>query len=204
MVTILDCGVGNIKAFANVYGRLGVQVKIAKCAGDLADAKRILFPGVGAFDEVALRLNQSGMRSVLTSLILEKSVPFLGICVGMQMLADGSEEGIEPGLGCIPGRVLRFSGSSDLHKLRVPHMGWNDVETGTENALFRGLGARSLFYFLHSYYFQCALPHHQLAYANYGGNFAAAVWNQNIFGVQFHPEKSHSAGETLLKNFSEI
>lgn len=204
MITIVDYGLGNIQAFVNVYKRLHIPVTVARLPEDLSAATKLILPGVGAFDHAMERLNASGMRATLDELVLEKKIPVIGICVGMQMLADSSEEGSLPGLGWVPGRVRHFRSVAELTKLPLPHMGWNDVESVLGHALFRGLEADTRFYFLHSFYFECAQEAHVAARTEYGLNFSCAVSVENIYGVQFHPEKSHHFGVALLKNFAEL
>lgn len=204
MITIIDYGVGNIFAFQNVYKRLNIPTKIAKTAADLKDAKKLILPGVGAFDYAMTRLNASGMREELDELVLEKEIPIIGICVGMQMMANSSDEGILPGLKWIDATVEKFDESTIHHATKLPHMGWNDVVPVKENPLFRDLENDALFYFLHSYFFLCNDEVNNLATSDYGIKFTSSVNYKNIYGIQFHPEKSHQYGETLLKNFANI
>lgn len=203
MITIIDYGLGNIRAFVNMYKRMNIETRVARSAGDLGDAERLILPGVGTFDYAMELLDASGMRGPLTDLVQQRKVPVLGVCVGMQILAESSEEGRARGLGWIDARVLHFSGKPDFTGLPTPHMGWNDVEPERESSLFRGLGNGARFYFLHSYYVDCADSGTIAARASYGLKFACAVRRDNIFGVQFHPEKSHHWGAGLLKNFAE-
>jgi glutamine amidotransferase len=203
MIRIVDYGLGNILAFRNVYKRLNVDVGVAKTAADLADATRIILPGVGAFDQAMELLEASGMRPRLTELVVDRKMPAIGICVGMQILADSSEEGSRPGLGWIPGRVRHFKSLAGWNR-RAPHMGWNDVAPAAGNAVFKGLESESRFYFLHSFYFECDSSVDVAALSHYGGDFASAVHRENVHGVQFHPEKSHHFGAQLLRNFAEI
>jgi glutamine amidotransferase len=203
MVTLLDYGLGNIWAFHHIYTRLNIPVKIATTPGELSEAKKIILPGVGAFDWAMNRLNSSGLRDVLDDLVLNQKVPVLGICVGMQMMANGSEEGKLSGLGWIDAEVRRFDVNVFPQRICLPHMGWNDVEPRGNSSLFLGLEG-SRFYFLHSYYFAPGQPSQTLATTHYGGEFTSAATNGHIYGVQFHPEKSHSSGIRLLKNFAEI
>ena len=204
MIAILNYGVGNINAFVNVYKKLGVQIEIATSANDLTDAKKIILPGVGSFDHAMTKLNESGMRPTIDRMVLSDSIPILGVCVGMQMLAKKSEEGILPGLSYIDAVVRKFDESKMKPKLNLPHMGWNDINHSSELRLFYNLGDKPLFYFLHSYYFDCNFMEDSIATAIYGFEFVCAVNFKNIYGVQFHPEKSHQFGIQLLKNFSEI
>lgn len=204
MIHILDYGLGNIQAFKTMFKRLGVESKQARSAEDLVDAEKLILPGVGAFDHAMELLDLSGMRCALEDLVIFKKIPILGVCVGMQMLARGSDEGNRDGLGWIDGHVRNFSENVYASALPLPHMGWNDVHPITDSALFRGLENGARFYFLHSYYFECADTKCSSARADYGFQFDCSVQNGNIFGVQFHPEKSHQWGAVLLKNFAEI
>lgn len=163
MITIVDYGLGNIFAFANVYKKLNIPTAIAKNAGDLKVASKIILPGVGAFDHAIKLLEQSGMRQTLDEIVLHKRVPVLGICVGMQIIAESSEEGCLPGLGWIDGQVKKFDPSTLPHKTRLPHMGWNDVQPVKKSRLFEGLELDARFYFLHSYYFHCNKTENVLA-----------------------------------------
>lgn len=201
MISIIDYGLGNILSFVNVYNRLNIKCSIAKTPEDLLNASKIILPGVGSFDQAMERLDASGLRPTLDDLVLQKGIPILGICVGMQILANTSEEGTSKGLGWIEGSVKKFDVS--LTK-KIPHMGWNDVVSDTDNHLFDGLKTQAKFYFLHSFYYECADKKNALAIASYGEEFCCAIHKENIYGVQFHPEKSHHFGTRLLKNFSEI
>lgn len=202
MITIVDYGLGNIGAFANTYKRIGLPVRTARTSGDLASAERIILPGVGAFDHAMELLDASGMRETLEDLVVVQKRPVIGVCVGMQMLADSSDEGTRPGLGWIPGRVRHFSHAPSNAELPMPHMGWNDVTPTPGDVLFRGLETGSRFYFLHSFYFECADPADAAAHTRYGLQFSSAVRRGHIRGVQFHPEKSHHFGSALLQNFA--
>ena len=203
MIKIVDYGLGNILAFQNVFKRLNLSVGIAKTAADLTDATKLVLPGVGAFDQAMRLLDDSGMREALDDCVIARGVPVLGVCVGMQILADSSEEGQAAGLGWIRGRVKAFR-SLRVDDLLVPHMGWNDVTPATQSGLFGQLGTEPRFYFLHSFYFECAEPRHVAAVTHYGVDFASAVHRDNIYGVQFHPEKSHQFGARLLQSFAAL
>jgi imidazole glycerol-phosphate synthase subunit HisH len=202
MITIVDYGLGNVSAFSNVFKRLGLPSHTATKAQDLAEATRIILPGVGAFDHAMELLEASGMRPALEERVLTQRVPVIGICVGMQILADSSEEGTRPGLGWVPGRVRSFANTVSTSTLALPHMGWNDVKPSYATAVFKGLETDSRFYFLHSYFFECTHTEHRAASTAYGLEFASAVQRDNVCGVQFHPEKSHHWGENLLANFA--
>lgn len=204
MIAIIDYGLGNISAFANIYKKFDVPFLIAAKASDLEKATRIILPGVGAFDHAMELIEKSGMRNTLEEIVLNRHLPVLGICVGMQILAHSSEEGNLPGLGWIDGEVKKFDTSTLTQSTHLPHMGWNDVKPIRKSTLFKGLELDSRFYFLHSYYFHCHNNDDILAVTDYGGKFASAVNSINIYGVQFHPEKSHHCGITLLNNFAHL
>jgi glutamine amidotransferase len=205
MISIIDYGVGNIQAFINSFKRIGVEIHRANSSIALNGASKLILPGVGHFDHAMQKLNDSGMRPKLDELVLHKQVPLIGICVGMQMLAKSSEEGILPGLNWIPGKVRAFSSQKQCANLSMPHMGWNDLNLHQKNKLFsKGFDDGSQFYFLHSYFFDATNKTDVAATANYGFDFVAAISHENIHGVQFHPEKSHYWGERLLKNFLEL
>lgn len=204
MITIVNYGLGNIRAFLNVYKRLNVEVKTAENAEDLRSASKVILPGVGSFDQAMELLEQSGMRETLDDLVLRERVPVLGVCVGMQVLARTSDEGVAQGLGWIEGRVKALKSLKSVETLPVPHMGWNDVRPLSGNRLFDRLNSDARFYFLHSYYLHCDREEDAIAVSRYGTDFCCAVNSANIFGVQFHPEKSHHFGTRLLKNFAEL
>lgn len=204
MIAIVDYGCGNIKAFANIYRRLAVPFMIARTGADLRAATRVILPGVGAFDHAMQRLEASGMRQILSEMVLARAVPVLGVCVGMQIFADCSEEGDLPGLGWIEGVVRKFDRARLTQACRLPHMGWNDVFVAKAGAALREVLDDGRFYFLHSYHFECRRVEDVLAVTDYGGPFASAVNRRNIFGVQFHPEKSHEWGIRLLRKFASV
>ncbi len=204
MITIIDYGVGNINSFLNVYKRLDIAIKVAKKADDLVGASKIILPGVGSFDYAMQRLNNSGMREQLDEQVLVDKVPVIGICVGMQMMGNYSEEGNEDGLKWIDASIKKFDVSKIKIHTKLPHMGWNDVTPTNNHFLFKGLEDESIFYFLHSYYFHCNDKSNIIAASQYGEEFACAINKGNIYGIQFHPEKSHHYGEILLHNFAKI
>lgn len=204
MITIVDYGLGNLQAFANIYRRLDIPVTFARAASELVRATHIILPGVGAFDWAMDRLDQSGMRSTLDRLVLEEKRPVLGVCVGMQMMARRSDEGDALGLGWFDAEVRLIDDSRMQGQTHLPHMGWNTVEPIGDQNLFRGTNTEAQFYFLHSYFFAPGNFDEVLATTNYGDCFASAVHRDNIYGVQFHPEKSHGNGIQLLKNFAGL
>jgi glutamine amidotransferase len=204
MIHVIDYGLGNVQAFLTQFKRLGFEAIRVKTAADLTGASKIILPGVGAFDHAIELLNQSGIRPTLEALVLQDKVQVLGVCVGMQIMASTSDEGHLPGLGWIPGCVRSFSTNENSATLPLPHMGWNDVQPKQKSPLFAGLESDARFYFLHSYYFECGDLSHTAAVTSYGFDFSCAVSAGNVYGVQFHPEKSHHFGTKLLKNFAEL
>jgi glutamine amidotransferase len=204
MIKVVDYGVGNIQAFMTMFKRLGLPAERARTTLDLEGATRLILPGVGAFDHAMQLLNESGMRPKLEELVLQQSVPVLGVCVGMQMLASGSDEGVLPGLNWIPGRVKAFATTPQAADLPMPHMGWNDLQVRSDAKLFTSFEPLPRFYFLHSYYFASDDKAHVAASASYGLDFDCVVSKGHIHGVQCHPEKSHHFGAQLLKNFAEL
>jgi glutamine amidotransferase len=205
MIHIVDYGVGNIQAFLNLFKKLDVKVSRADSPESLSDAVRLVLPGVGHFDHAMQRLNDSGMRPKLEQLVLGSQVPVLGVCVGMQMLSQGSDEGSLSGLNWLPGRVRSFASHPQISNLPMPHMGWNQLQPRGHSKLFsKGFQEAPQFYFLHSYFFDAEDKQDVAATANYGFDFDAVVSRGHIHGVQCHPEKSHHWGEQLLKNFVEL
>lgn len=204
MITIIDYGVGTIHAFVSIYNKLHIPINIAKKESDLIGATKLILPGVGAFDHAMQRLTDSGMLEKLNQLVCNDKIPVIGICVGMQMLAKSSDEGKLSGLGWINGVVKKFDISKINFVTHLPHMGWNDVKVVKWNSLLKGLENEARFYFLHSYYFQCNEYKDIIAVTNYGIEFTCALNYENIYGVQFHPEKSHLFGIQLLKNYSDL
>jgi imidazole glycerol-phosphate synthase subunit HisH len=204
MITIIDYGVGNIFAFQNVYKRLNILTKIAKTAQDLEGAQKLILPGVGHFDYAMSQLNNSGMREKLDDLVLNQKIPVIGICVGMQMMGNKSDEGDLEGLKWIDADIKKFDEATILQRTKLPHMGWNDVKPISNHPLFAGLEDDAIFYFLHSFYFQCNTISDSIAISDYGINFTSAAHHGNVYGIQFHPEKSHHYGEQLLHNFAKL
>jgi len=203
MIALVDYGLGNIQAFINIYRLLGVDVYPARTQADLRRATRFILPGVGAFDWAMTRLQDSGLRETLDEEVLLARKPVLGICVGMQMMARSSEEGTLPGLGWLDATVVKFDTNLLHANVRLPHMGWNDVKPSNLDTLFSGL-CSSQFYFLHSYFMKPDSEEIILATSSYGCTFTSAIRLRNIYGTQFHPEKSHHWGVALLKNFAEL
>lgn len=204
MISIVDYGLGNLKAFSNIYKRLNIPAELVSTTEQLAKSDKIILPGVGAFDHAMEKLNDSGLAEMLKELVIVKKIPVLGICVGMQMLGKSSDEGKLKGLEWIDGEVKLFDINTIQHTTRLPHMGWNDVKPTKPNPLFNGLEEQALFYFLHSFYFICSDKDDIIAESEYGVQYTCALNHKNIYGVQFHPEKSHNYGIQLLKNFATL
>jgi len=204
MITIINYGSGNIKAIGNIYDRLRIPYIVANSPEEVKGSQKIILPGVGAFDETIKMLDETGFRSVLDYEVLTNEVPVLGICVGMQILANKSEEGVLKGLGWIDGEVKKIDKSILIDKPKLPHLGWNSISIKRKGDFFDNIDEENGFYFLHSYYFQCNDENDVASTTFYGNNFASAVNRKNIYGVQFHPEKSHHNGIQLLQNFAKL
>ena len=203
-IYIPKLSIGNTQSVFNMINRLGGEVVIANGPEDLLFAKKIILPGVGAFDTGMRELNEDGWTPILNKLVLEDKVLVLGICLGMQLFFDRSEEGELQGLGWIPGYLRKFQSSNDM-PIKIPHMGWNTVDVQKTGGLITVSNEEELrYYFVHSYHAICENSLDVVATVRHGFNVTAAVKRENIFGVQFHPEKSHRFGMTLLNNFLSI
>jgi glutamine amidotransferase len=203
MITIVDYGVGNLGSILNMLKKVGAKAQTSSDPAVLRQAEKLILPGVGAFDAGMKKLNEIGLVPVLNELVLEKKVPVIGLCLGMQLLTKSSEEGAEAGLGWIDAQTVRFKFGPENAHLKVPHMGWNTLEICRPHPLVADLGPESRFYFVHSYHVVCADEMDVVAYTDYGYPLAAVIARGNIMGAQFHPEKSHKFGMQLLKNFAE-
>ena len=200
MIGILDYGAGNVQAIVRIYDNLKIPNKVIIDISDFEGVDKLILPGVGSFDAVVSKLNDSGLKDTLSKLVLREKVPVLGICVGLQIMAKSSEEGILPGLGWINATVKKFNLHSDFY---VPHMGWNTISLDGANDIFNGTDEEFGFYFVHSFYFDLKEEIDSTTKTTYGIEFTSAIKKGNIVATQFHPEKSHSNGVTLLKNFAE-
>ncbi|MCK9236129.1 MAG: imidazole glycerol phosphate synthase subunit HisH [Bacteroidales bacterium] len=201
MIYIVDYGMGNLGSVQNMLKHIGIPSQIVDDPCVLEKANKILLPGVGSFDQAMKHIQQKGFLRILNQKALTEKIPVLGICLGMQLLTNGSEEGILPGLGWIDAKTIRFPINNGL---KVPHMGWNIVHTSFPNLLTKKLPEESRFYFVHSYYVKVVNEENSILKTDYGVRFDAAIQKNNIYGVQFHPEKSHKFGMQILKNFAEI
>ena len=202
MITIVDYGMGNLGSVFNMFKKIGVASKITSDLEEIKTATKLLLPGVGSFDKAIQRINTSKIKEVLDYKVLKEQTPILGICLGMQLLTNSSEEGIEKGLGYINASAKKFSFQDN--KMKIPHMGWNLVHKSTKSKLTDGFIQESRFYFVHSYYVEVENQENSILKTNYGLEFDSAIQHENVYGAQFHPEKSHKYGMKLLENFSKI
>lgn len=199
-IGIVDYGLGNLGSVRNMFKRVGAQSISVRTADEIASADKVLLPGVGAFDTGVARLVDAGLIDALRA-FAKTGRPLLGICLGMQLLLDGSDEGAKDGLGLVPGRSVRFDESIGI---RVPHMGWNLVNPTREDPLVAGLPDESRFYFVHSYHVVTDRTEDTLAITDYGAPFTSMIRSGNVMGAQFHPEKSHTFGMTIMSNFAAL
>ena len=201
MITILDYGIGNLSSIQNMLKKAGASAVISSREEDILQASKILLPGMGHFDNCMQKLNASGLRPALEQKALVEKIPVLGICVGLQMYMQSSEEGSEPGLGWIPGKTIRFQPGQMQANQKIPNMGWLEIKIEKQSRLTEQLD-ESRFYFAHSFHVQPANDEDILITAEYGYSFTAGIEKGNLAGVQFHPEKSHRFGMQLLKNLA--
>ena len=204
MITIINYGAGNIKSIQNMLKKLGIESEISDDATTINNAKKLILPGVGAFDYGMQQLKKSGLIETLYKKVIEEKTPLLGICLGAQMLGNKSEEGTEKGLAWIDMDVVKFDTKKLSNNLKVPHMNWNEINIKKTTPLFNKLNNQSRFYFVHTYHMQTNNPTDVLCTSNYGYEFVSGVHKNNIWGMQFHPEKSHKFGMKLLENFAAI
>ena len=204
MITIVDYDMGNIGSIRNMLKKIGVPSVITNDPTVLDKAEKLIIPGVGAFDRGMKNLVSLGLVELLNRKVLIEKKPVLGICLGMQLLSDSSEEGSESGLGWIQSETIQFDFDDSEHSPKIPHMGWNHITICKSSKLFNGMNETPRFYFVHSYHVFCKKSEDILATCKYGIQFTAAVERRNVYGVQFHPEKSHKFGMKVLENFSRI
>ena len=201
MLVIVDYGVGNLASIRNMLKKIGVEGVISSRVEDILKADKLILPGVGAFDTCAQKLQESGLLETLQQKVIRDKTPVLGVCVGMQLLTQGSEEGKLPGLGWIKGQIVKFKKEQLPPSFKIPHMGWREVKLNKQSKLFNEMFEEPRFYFVHSYHPVLENPEDALMTADYGYSFVAGMEHDNIMGVQFHPEKSHKFGMKLLDNF---
>ncbi len=206
MISIVDYGLGNLGSIVNMFKRLGVKTELVSTVDGVQKAKKILLPGVGAFDAAIELIDRTGLRQVLDEKALVEKVPILGICLGMQLLTESSEEGSLPGLGWVPAKTKSFKGRVDSRDYKIPHMGWSSSRVCSQSELTQGFSNLDdlRFYFVHSYFVECSHVEHSILKTEYGVEFDSAIQKDNIFGAQFHPEKSHKYGMKLLENFAKV
>ena len=203
MITLIDYGMGNIGSVVNLCRYLGIPAEVTSDPATVARATKLILPGVGAFDAGMINLEKSGLKLALHQRVIDQNTPILGICLGMQLLARRSEEGVLPGLGWIAADVVRFRFPPDQKPpLQIPHMGWSHLATKPGSRLCADLPAEPRFYFVHSYHLVCDHPSDVAATTEHGGTITAAIECGHLFGTQFHPEKSHRYGMQLIRNFS--
>lgn len=203
MITIIDYGLGNVGSIANMLKRIGIKSNISSSISEISNAEKIILPGVGSFDYAINEINQRGLQEVLNKKALIDKVPFLGICLGMQLLTKSSEEGSLPGLGFINAETKKFQFS--INSFKIPHMGWNTTKLIRKSKLTNEMeNIENRFYFVHSFYVQCLDSTNSVAKTNYGIDFDSIIQHKNIYGAQFHPEKSHKFGMKLFQNFSKL
>jgi len=204
MIIIVDYGVGNLGSIANMFKKIGVPATISSDPTIIETADKLILPGIGAFDAGMAKLNERGFVPVLNHLVLDKKIPVLGHCLGLQLMTRSSEEGQLNGLGWFNAETLRFKFDESQFMLKVPHMGWNTLDICQPHPLLSKLEEGSRYYFVHSFYVESKEPDTVLATTDYGGPFHSVLARGNIMGAQFHPEKSHKFGMRILKNFSEM
>lgn len=204
MIVIIDYKMGNVGSIHNMLKKIGAESMISDSPDEIRKADRLILPGVGAFDHGMFQLRQSRFFDVLQEEVLHRKTPILGICLGMQLFTERSEEGGQTGLGWIKGETVRFRFEPNETRRKVPHMGWDTLTPRRTDSLFRGLDKEARFYFVHSYHVRCKSEDDILATTHYGFNFTSAIQRGHIIGTQFHPEKSHKYGMTVLKNFSNL
>jgi len=203
MIAIINYGMGNLGSVSNMFKKIGEDAIITSDLNEIANAEKLLLPGVGSFDAAMKRIKENHLLDLLNELVIEKRKPILGICLGMQLLFESSEEGSLHGLGWIKGKVLNYKNRIP-DSLKIPHMGWNDVTIKKTTQLTKGFDDEIRFYFVHSYFAKVFNDEDRLMTCDYGITFDSSIHHENIFGVQFHPEKSHRYGMQLLKNFAEL
>lgn len=204
MIVIVDYGMGNLGSVSNMLKKAGAKAVITSDVEVIEQADKLILPGVGSFDNGMQNLNERNLIPVLNKKILQDRTPILGLCLGMQLFSQFSEEGKLPGLGWLDAKTVRFNFTDGQASPKIPHMGWNTIQVCQTHPLFREMNRDTRFYFVHSYHIVCTNPQNVLSTTDYGYSFTSAIFNNNILGVQFHPEKSHKFGLGLLKNFIEL
>ena len=203
MITIINYGLGNLGSIYNMFKKIGVKSVITGDPNEINRAEKIILPGIGHFDRAMEKINQRDFRGIIETKAKKEKVPILGICLGMQLLTNSSEEGRTPGLGLIPAKTIRFKFPKEIN-LKIPHMGWNFVSRSSKSSLTEGFEEETKFYFVHSYHVIVEDEKYSILKTIHGYSFDSGIQNDNVFGVQFHPEKSHRFGMKLLRNFAKL
>ncbi len=202
MIAVIDYGVGNLGSISNMLRKADVEAVVTSSKDEIEEADKLILPGVGAFDNGVENLKKRGLFDLINDVVKNRKTPILGVCLGMQLFGGGSEEGKLAGFGWLNAKTVRFKFDDSQRGLKIPHMGWNTIEIKKPNPLVADLGKNSRFYFVHSYHLECRYEKDVIAVTNYGYDFPSVVKKENIYGIQFHPEKSHKFGMKLLENFA--
>lgn len=202
MIIIIDYGMGNLRSVQKAFERIGIPAKLSGDVDEILGAEKLVLPGVGNFEQGIKNIKSRGLFEPLNTAVLDTKTPVIGICLGMQLMTEFSEEGNCDGFGWIKGKTKKFSFNDN--NLKIPHMGWNNLTISNFNSIYKGIPSNSFFYFVHSYFIACDDENNILAQSNYGIDFVSSFQKENVFGCQFHPEKSHQTGLQILKNFSEL
>ncbi len=202
-ITIIDYGMGNLRSVQKKFIRVGAEVEITNIPRAIEKADKLVLPGVGHFANGVIKLREYGIWDILNKRVLADSTPILGICLGMQLMAKSSEEGNVEGLGWFDAEVVKFHVKDQL-KYKIPHMGWNNVVINKESSLFKNVSNEAMFYFVHSFHTKCNNLKDVLTTTEYEYQFTSSIQKENIYGIQFHPEKSHEWGEIVFRNFVNL
>ncbi len=202
MIVIIDYGMGNLRSVQKAFERVRIEAKISADPEDITKASKLVLPGVGHFQQGINNLKSRGLFDLLNEMVLEKKKPIIGICLGMQLMTEFSEEGNCSGFGWIKAQTKKFVFNGN--GLKIPHMGWNNLSIRSNETLLKGISQENFFYFVHSYFVSCKNDTDILAETEYGHKFVSCFQKKNIFGCQFHPEKSHNMGLLILKNYAEM
>ncbi len=202
MIHIVDYKMGNLRSAQKAFKRIDITSRITADPDEVLTAEKLVLPGVGHFSRAMNILQSTGLADALNQAVMVLKTPILGICLGMQLMTEFSEEGFSHGFGWVKGRASKFSFADSI--LKIPHMGWNRLQICSQSMILGDITEKDFFYFVHSYFVNCANPENVIAQTEYGNVFVSAFQHENIFGCQFHPEKSHDAGLKILKNFAEL
>lgn len=202
MIVIIDYGMGNLRSVQKAFERINIVADISDRSDEIINAQKLLLPGVGHFEKGIKNIKERGLLNCLNEAVLYKKIPILGICLGMQLMTESSEEGNVEGFGWIKAKSKKFSFESKEYK--IPHMGWNNLSIKNNDSLYKNINNNNFYYFVHSYYVRCDNEKDVLTETIYGIKFVSSFQKGNIYGCQYHPEKSHDAGLQVLKNFANV